>query len=29
VDDPVYASYLDALHLGEATLTFRETIVLR
>ena len=28
-DEPGYASYLNALHFGEATLTFPQTIVLR
>jgi glutathione S-transferase len=28
-DEPAYASYLNALHFGEATLTFPQTIVLR
>ena len=28
-DEPAYAAYLNALHFGEATLTFPQTIVLR
>ena len=28
-DEPGYGSYLNALHFGEATLTFPQTIVLR
>jgi glutathione S-transferase len=28
-EEPAYASYLNALHFGEATLTFPQTIVLR